>query len=97
MTWTVHRTLSGRLKVIISGLVALLVAGFSAGIVWATFTQYERAVERLKDKIDLLDQHITKTENEFDSDITHFKTDLSNLGEPSYEASVSNDLEDHRL
>ena len=84
-------TVVSHLKVIISGLVALLVVGFSAGIVWATFTQYERAVERLKDKIDLLNQQITKTESDFDSDIAHFKTNLSNLGEPSYETDVTND------
>lgn len=61
------------LKLIIGGLSAVLVVGFSAGIIWAQFLQYEQRVKENTELIASLQQ-----------DIRVFKRNFGEMGDPRY-------------
>ena len=68
------------LKTIIGGLVAVLVVAFSSGILWDKLLRYEAVVDRQKEEIGKLRDEIDK-----------FKSNLADLGTPSYEIEITND------
>jgi hypothetical protein len=75
----------GFLKTIVSGLIALIVVAFSAGVLWAGFKAYEGKVDKLADDLTRLT-----------TDITQFKTNIGQLFDPSYVIEVTNDPDGSR-
>jgi hypothetical protein len=63
----------GFLKFIIGGLSAVLVVGFTAGIIWAQFLQYE---QRVKEHSELI--------TNIQRDIRVFKRNLQEMGDRTY-------------
>jgi hypothetical protein len=67
------------LKTIIGGLVAVLGVAFAGGVFWDQLHRYETIVDLQAKQIE-----------ELKGQITTFKTNLGELGDPSYEIEVPN-------
>jgi hypothetical protein len=69
------------LRVIVSVLAVLVVGGFSAGVFWNNLVGYEQRVNKLQDELTTLSKNIDQ-----------FKMNIGQLGDPSYETEVTNEL-----
>jgi hypothetical protein len=68
------------LKMITSGLVVLIIGAFSAGVFWTNLLGYEHRVNKLEDDVMMLSKGID-----------HFKMNIGQLGDPSYETEVTSE------
>jgi len=68
------------LKWITSGLATIIVVAFSAGVFWTNLLGYEQRVKKLEDDVGTLNKSID-----------HFKINIGQLGDPSYETEVTNE------
>jgi cell division protein FtsL len=68
------------LKSIIGGMAAVLILGFSAGIIWASWLTYKQLVDQEKGEI-----------AEIQKEMKNFKRNFGKLSDPSYVVEVATD------
>jgi hypothetical protein len=81
------------LRTIVAALAAVLAVAFTAGIFWDKLRSYEAIVDKQQDQISQLRSQIDQHMNTLSSGITTIKTNLGQLGEPSYQIEATNELE----